>query len=269
MVLCKLLTQRPKPALVFYRNIRRSGNLYFGLQNEVYEVGDTYAYELIDLLISKGLYSEKAEEEDGIEIWSVADPCDPIWRSRVNRVVINAPGRPSELPHVRRSSQITKEMRSIELVVPLYKWEEIQHLRPAKYGDLDTAEANCPLMILCELFELWGGFPDTIMDTYKVTQNDIYLEELTLEKATTALQTPTKEEQPCSSCPFRLRNSDHRDECRSRRSKPPTLREMYKAGNTRWNFVPDFLERTAWRHFLSQQEPAVIQWIKDKRRDIN
>jgi hypothetical protein len=30
LVLCKLLMQRPKPALVFYRNIHQSRNVYFG-----------------------------------------------------------------------------------------------------------------------------------------------------------------------------------------------------------------------------------------------
>jgi len=269
MLLCKLLMQRPKPALVFYQNIHRSGNLYFGWQNELYEVGDTYAYDLIDLLISNGLYSESSEEEDAVEIWSIADSCDPIWRSRVKRVVIKPPGRPSDLPHVRRLNQTVEERWRMNLVVPLYKWDEIQHLRLAKYGDLDTAEAACPLTTLRERFDLWGGFPDTIMDTDKVRQNEKDLEELTLEKATTALRAPTQEEQPCSSGLFRLRNQYHRDGHPPNRMKPSSLRKTYEPGDTRWNFVTDFLERTAWRHFLNQQEPAVIQWIRETRLDIS
>ena len=47
------------------------------------------------------------------------------------------------------------------LAIPPCTWDEIPHIRLAKFGDL--AEKNCPVNILRQRFDLWGGVPRTLM----------------------------------------------------------------------------------------------------------
>lgn len=150
------------------------------------------------------------------------------------------------------------------MAIPPCTWDEILQIRFAAFGDF--VEKKCPINILRQRFDLWGGVPTLMYDQYLDASNaDSEVNTLRVADAIRYLGTYDLDHNQHS------RKIFHLYPCFKTLSNEEinqlTLTDRYHAKEAKYYWASDILERKAWRYFRRQQEAEVIEYISTLNND--
>jgi hypothetical protein len=199
-ILCAVISERRKPALLFYENTKER-HLKMVWQKKVFHVSHDEANDVINTLLEDGLVSELAHEDDVIEIWSIGDTTLPVHDPRINRIVITSPGQARVGGFAAKLKEWAKGNSPLKLVVPPCTWEEMLNMRLA-WGKA----AECSIETLQERFDLWGGVPRNILGSQYLSSSiaDQEFQHLTIADAVRYIATYELDHRSQSGKLFRL-----------------------------------------------------------------
>ena len=263
-ILCAVISQRPKPSLIFYREVYQSYPTIFWQGKAYVTETEREPYKVVHQLLQMGLYST-SHDHDKLEIWSIGDTNIPFEDWHINRICITSPGQGRIGEFSMKLKYWVKNNHALTLAIPPCTWDEILNIRLACFDDL--AEKKFPVNILRQRFDLWGGAPRTLMydqcldarnadsefNKWKVADAIRYLGNYDLDHNHHSGK--IFHLYPC----FKTLTKDETNQL--------TLTDRYNAKRAKYYWASEMLERKAWRHFRRQQEAEVIEYISTLNND--
>jgi len=254
-MLCTVISQRPKPTLLFYEDKEANGKALIW-QKKAFRVDDYQAVEVVKKILSAGIFSAKSHDDDLIEIWSIGDTSIPVLHRLINRICITSPRQARIGDFSSEAKFWVKNNKAITLVVPPCDWEETCFIRL-----IHDSKQVCSLEILRERFELWGGVPRSIIPSRGLTSEiaDSEFHNLKITEAMRRLGTYNLDHYqesgklfhllPC----FKSLTSEEADKM--------TLLDRYDSSNARYYWASEALERKAWAAFRNEKEADVLDYV--------
>ena len=263
-MLCAVISQRPKPSLIFYQGVHVSFPTLFWKGNAYTMKTEIESREVLQQLLEAGICSTSHDDDD-VEIWSIGDTTLPPEDWHIKRICITSPGQTRTGNFSAELKQWVKNNHSLTLTIPPCTWDEILHIRFACFGGL--AEKKCPVKTLRERFDLWGGVPRTLM--YKQCLDASHVDaEFNKWKVADAIRYLGN---------YDLDHNHHSGKifhlypCFKTLTKAETdelnLRDRYDGETAKYYWASEMLERKAWRHLRRQQEAEVIEYISTLNND--
>ena len=260
-ILCAVISQRPKPTLIFYQGVHASSSTLFWQGKAYLMKTERESRKVLNQLLRAGICST-SHDHDQIEMWSIGDTNLPLEDWHINRICIVPSGQARNGIFSMRLKQWIKNNYALTLAIPPCTWDEILHIRFACFGDL--AENKCPVNILRQRFDLWGGIPHTLMydqcldadlelNKWKVADVICYLGNY--DSGHNEHSGKILHLYPC----FKTLTKEETNQL--------TLKNRYSAKKAKYYWASEMLERKAWRHFRRQQEAEVIEYISNLNND--
>jgi hypothetical protein len=260
-MLCTVISQRPKPTLLFYEDTETNGRVVIW-QKKAFKVDADQAVEVVKKLISAGIFSVNSHDEDLIEIWSIGDTSIPVLHRHINRICITSPGQARIGDFSSKLKFWVKKNKAITLVVPPCNWEEICFIRLAH----DFKEV-CSLETLRERFELWGGVPRSIVIRRGLTPEraDSEFHNLKITDAIRYLGSYDLDRYHESGKLFHLFPCFK--SLTAEEAGKMTLFDRYDSSNARYYWASEALERKAWATYRNEREADVIDYVLTLNND--
>jgi hypothetical protein len=262
-VLCAVVSQQEKRTLLFFEDQVETGRIVVW-KKKAYKVADNLqAVDLVNQIISTGVFSTKSHDDDLIDIWSIGDTSIPVTHRSIKSICISSPGQTRIGEFARSLKGWVKHKKALTLVLPPCSWQEINFIRLAHDPDM-----TCSTDKLRARFELWGGVPRSIiLEDMDLTseQADEEFQNLSIKDVMRYLGTYNLDHREQSGKLFHLLpcfESMTPDE-----SKALPLLQRYNAKNARYYWASEAIERKAWEKFRHEKEADVLDYVLTLNND--
>ena len=129
-ILCAVISQRPKPSLIFYREVYESSSTLFWQGKAYVMETERESRKVLDQLWQMGICST-SHDDDQVEIWSIGDTNLPLEDWHINRICITSPGQARTGNFSMILKQWVKNNHALTLAIPPCTWDEILQIRLA------------------------------------------------------------------------------------------------------------------------------------------